>query len=313
VILRDSKGGLVSQGANIPLTQILAGPKRPPVRIDDENEVQGYSSLLAQPAFKMRQPSQKTGWEALAHGAVVTYQRFPIGDKSKLLSVGLILVNHPEEQTVVLQPYRAKWTHLKVIHQPQFQTREGYSLEVTQQIAKERVPYKHIKFSVDLYRGGELTHGAVSAMGPGRWGIYVPDSESANFLFTLPREPDPLYLIDSTQHARHEGTWIESVSAVRYPPSAPLATRAELIQQQEEGVVVLDAASLASRSWTSAGPDLISLVQRVGVKSSRHEDRKILTGGETLCSVNALVRRCSTCGKALPTYDDWAERYGCGH
>jgi hypothetical protein len=30
-------------------------------------------------------------------------------------------------------------------------------------------------------------------------------------------------------------------------------------------------------------------------------------------SVNDLVRRCSTCGKALPGYDDWAERFECGH
>jgi hypothetical protein len=37
----------------------------------------------------------------------------------------------------------------------------------------------------------------------------------------------------------------------------------------------------------------------------------------TLFSVNnppvALVRRCSVCGKVLPGYDDWAERFTCGH
>ena len=61
VVLLDSTGKLVNNGQAVPMSQILAGPKRSPVRFEEDNEVRSFSALLGQAAFDTKQPSQKQG------------------------------------------------------------------------------------------------------------------------------------------------------------------------------------------------------------------------------------------------------------
>ena len=82
VVLFDPlKNALVDGGANIPLDQIVAGPRRsklvfPP---DEESEVRGVSQMLrregAPPPGRagLRGAGRRKGWTGLGRGAFVAY------------------------------------------------------------------------------------------------------------------------------------------------------------------------------------------------------------------------------------------------
>ena len=59
-------------------------------------------------------------------GAMVAYQTVIGGPASKELTVGRVLVNHRGDQQISMQPYNGKWSGVRLIHVPLFQTTEGY-------------------------------------------------------------------------------------------------------------------------------------------------------------------------------------------
>ena len=63
-----------------------------------------------------------------------------------------------EAQAVTLQPYKAVWDSLKVVHTPSYQGVDGYTLEPTAMEIKERIAYERIKFAVELFQSGELLY-----------------------------------------------------------------------------------------------------------------------------------------------------------
>jgi hypothetical protein len=84
----------VDKGANIPLDQILVGPRPVPLEFEEQDEVRGISKMLADAAElpdgarRAAKAGQKSGWGPLARGAFVAYRTKAQGEMSKKLSVG---------------------------------------------------------------------------------------------------------------------------------------------------------------------------------------------------------------------------------
>ena len=122
MVLRDpTTFQLVDDGANIPLDQILAGPRRakldfPP---EEDTEVRGIGQMLPQegapPSGRsgLRGTGRRKGWSGLSLGAYVAYQTTGQGPNAKDLSVGKVLRNAREEQKVLVHPYEGLWEQLR--------------------------------------------------------------------------------------------------------------------------------------------------------------------------------------------------------
>ena len=92
MVLRDlSTNELVDGGANIPLDQILAGPRRSKIAFepDDQSEVRGIGQMLrregAAPPTRGRLcgAGRRKGWTGLSGGACVAYQTVARGPAEK--------------------------------------------------------------------------------------------------------------------------------------------------------------------------------------------------------------------------------------
>ena len=124
----------------------------------------------------------------------------------------------------------------------------------------------------------------------------------------------------------HEGHTMQC-RALRTPPTeriqiylAQLKKPAEVLRKPSSAPVVAKGVkrtktfhaghALDSKGYSTEGLGKLT----DGGKDSKRRAQlyKTHTPNET-DSVNDLVRRCSTCGTALPGYDDWAERFECGH
>lgn len=174
LILKDpSTGELVDGGARIPLDQILAGPRRARLQFaaEDESEIRLISRLIegTRNADGQMQPSGRTagrraGWGPLARGDMVAYQTVFEGYRSKELTIGRVLVNDRDQQTVVVQPYEAQWSGIRVVNRLCYQTPFGYTLVPCSAEAKETTRYGALVSQVELLTGGELTHGCARCL-----------------------------------------------------------------------------------------------------------------------------------------------------
>ena len=130
------------------------------MRFEPESEVTSVSSMLVNETKHPKRAGQKAGWKGLRYNAKVAYQTSLSGPDSKLLTVGRVLANYVEEEVAVLQPYRACWENLLVVHKPQYQTRSGLVDDPepgpAREEAKARVNYDCIRFEVDLLQAGNL-------------------------------------------------------------------------------------------------------------------------------------------------------------
>ena len=121
--LRDpSTGKMVDNGADIPLEQILCGPRRGLLEFEhdatgarsigqmiDGKGMEGLPSAVQARGWK---PGKKRGWIGLTKGHVVTYQ----SDTSRELSVGTVLYNDKSKDNVVLHVHRTTWTGAVLRH-----------------------------------------------------------------------------------------------------------------------------------------------------------------------------------------------------
>ena len=113
----------------------------------------------------------------------MAYQTVPQGVKSKQLTVGGVVLNDRESSMVTVQPYRGKWGRVRIIHVPQYQTRNGYC-DSPGKPAHEVIPYAALVLQVELLKGGELTHGSSSCLESRGWGLLITNlpSETVRFM-----------------------------------------------------------------------------------------------------------------------------------
>ena len=184
VLKEQASGTLVESGARIPLDQILAGPARAAVALDGESDVRGIGQMLRdEDPYAGRGPARagaaagvRKGWGPLAPGAYVAYQTVNGGLGARDLTVGKVLVNHRGDRRLTVQPHRGTWKQVRVVHLPQFQTREGYADEGTD-MAKETVRYEALVAQVELLQGGELTQSSSRLLEKRGWGLLVNERE----------------------------------------------------------------------------------------------------------------------------------------
>ena len=157
VILKDPETGvLVDGGANIPVEQILAGPRRPPFTFAADSEVRSIGARVRGDggARSGARPGKRAGWGSLAPAAYVAYQTVPTGPEAKKLTIGKVVTNDREAQTVLVQPHRARWMSVKIVHEPLFTGPRGLTSEPTGKQALDTVRYEALVKSVSLLRDG---------------------------------------------------------------------------------------------------------------------------------------------------------------
>jgi hypothetical protein len=194
VVLKDpATGELVDGGSNIPLDQILAGPRLSKIAfaLDEESEVRGWGQMLrregAPPPGRvgLRGVGRRKGWAGLTGGAFVAYQSVRNGPRAKELDVGLVIRKLHADERVLLHPYKGVWRQLRVCHYPRYRTEAGdLSTDPSPRQAEETVRYSALVLQVELLRGGELTYGSARTLSDRGWGLRVEVAEQiAHFRF----------------------------------------------------------------------------------------------------------------------------------
>ena len=121
VKLKDpSSGQMVDVGVDVPMEQILAGPKRSQFRFDPDSEGRSIGQMVAggvagTPALVKAsgwKPSKKKGWRTLTKGHYVAYQQ----TGTRYLSVAYVLRNDVQNQSVEAQSCRSIWTGTSIRH-----------------------------------------------------------------------------------------------------------------------------------------------------------------------------------------------------
>ena len=104
-------------------------------------------------------PGKRAGWGSLAPAAYVAYQTVPAGPEAKKLTIGKVVANDREAQTVLVQPHRARWMSVKIVHEPLFVGPRGQTTLLTGKQALDTVRYEALVKSVSLLRDGEVQAG----------------------------------------------------------------------------------------------------------------------------------------------------------
>ncbi len=146
-------GEMVDKGAHIPMEQILCGPKRGTLEFEQSREDRSIGQMVGgadrpegpPPEVKATgwKASKRKGWTSLRRGQVVAYQ----SGVGKELSVGYVLYNDTENDSVELHQCRSTWTGTSVVHLKEYRlpVSEGGLLvtEPTDEVVKCLVFYQH--------------------------------------------------------------------------------------------------------------------------------------------------------------------------
>ena len=193
-VLKDpASGELVDQGRNIPLDQLLTGPRRSKLVFDDEpSEIRGIGEMLrgegapeaGRTGALIRGAGRKKGWRSLAPGCYVTYVTAAGGPSAKELTVGRVIRNDIPEQRVMVQPYRGVWMGTRVVHRLEYLTREGVA--VLEQLddcrrREELIRYVALVTVVELLMGGELMQSCSRRLEQGGWGLKMEIGEQVQY------------------------------------------------------------------------------------------------------------------------------------
>ena len=131
---------------------------------------------------KLGKPGKRAGWDKLGQGAFVAYQSVPSGPKKRELSIGKILINNKDDQTVVIQPYRGVWAGVRVQHKPQYLDRDEGRTDEVGPVAQDQIKYEALVLAVELLSGGELMHGYARSLSARGWGLLLEEKETVAFL-----------------------------------------------------------------------------------------------------------------------------------
>ena len=104
-------------------------------------------------------PGKRAGWGSLAPAAYVVYQTIPNGPESKKLTVGKVISNDRQAQTIMVQPHRARWKSVKIVHDPLYMSPTGWTVTPTGKQLVATVRYEALVKAVSLLRDGELQAG----------------------------------------------------------------------------------------------------------------------------------------------------------
>ena len=195
VILDDAEGKPVEGGRNIPLSQIVAGPRRAAIRFVEpqDGDCRALSHMLeglakAEPR-KGRLLNRTTGWRSLSAGAHVASQTELHGPPAKELTVGRVLARDSAlkaQRLVVVQPMQADWKGVRVVHRLAWQSRRGYSTDPAEgEPARETVRYDALVLEVELLGSGELALGSARELIDRSWGLRVHVEDGAEALRAL--------------------------------------------------------------------------------------------------------------------------------
>ena len=100
----------------------------------------------------------------------MAFQTIADGPASKQCSIGRVLINDSENQTITVQPYEAQWSGARLAHRPLFQTPYGQTIVPGPTEAQRSVRYEAPVLEVELLAGGELSHGSTKRLSDGGWG-----------------------------------------------------------------------------------------------------------------------------------------------
>ena len=187
VVLRDLQTNeLVDNGANIPLEQILARPRRSKLLFepDDPSEVCGVGQMThrggADPrAGRLRGTGRRKGWAGLSGGAFDAYQTVAHGPTEKELAVSKVIKNLPADERGLVQPYRGVWRQVRVCKIPLYfaEQRGHVTTELSTRRLEDSVRHAALVLQVELLTGGELTCGSARMLSNSGWGLLVEDAE----------------------------------------------------------------------------------------------------------------------------------------
>ena len=133
----------------------------------------------------LARPGKRAGWNNLSRGAIVAYQTFPQGPLAKQLTLGKVLANDRENQTITVQPYRSKWLFVKIVHRPLYQGPAGRTTEPTGTDAKDTVRYEALVKKVSLLSDGEIGHSDSRELLKGNWMLRTYERQPGEALATL--------------------------------------------------------------------------------------------------------------------------------
>jgi len=113
---------VVEGGINIPLEQILAGPRRSLLEFQKTSDVRSVGQMLAGDNVAGTLPPEvvatgwkvgkKGGWKGLVRGQYIAYRP----DASRRLAVAKVLYNDREAQSVEVHTCRSMWVGTAVLH-----------------------------------------------------------------------------------------------------------------------------------------------------------------------------------------------------
>ena len=151
-------GEWVDKGADIPLEQILTGPRRgalqfetgPGHSIGDMVSGKNVGELPPQVRATGWKPGRRTGWSSVAKGQYVAYQP----TAARELLVGYVLSNDKEQQILYVQTCQPVWSGMSIKHLREYRMSAAEGSEVvtepTEELVRAAVPYRMVVRVVEL-------------------------------------------------------------------------------------------------------------------------------------------------------------------
>ena len=128
---------------------------------------------------------KRAGWGSLAPAAYVVYQTAPNGPESKKLTVGKVVSNDRQAQTIIVQPHRARWKSVKIVHDPLYVNPWGQTTALTGKQALDTVRYEALVKAVSLHKDGELQAGYSRDLLSRGWSLKFSESLPGEALASL--------------------------------------------------------------------------------------------------------------------------------
>ena len=183
-----STGEWIDGGADIPLEQILAAPRRGTLTFEADDpegdrsigqmmrgSLPGMPPLVKASGWKA---NKSHGWKGLNKGQIVAYQ----GGGSRKLQIAGVMYNDRANQRVEAHSYRSLWIGMSVVHKKEYRRTdaEGSSvvLEPTEEPVKTSIPYRALIKVVELHMDGRMFQGDATTLSKGGWTYRIDADES---------------------------------------------------------------------------------------------------------------------------------------
>ena len=176
----------VDNGADIPLEQILAGPRRGLLQFEKSEGDRSIGQMVTGDGTDNLPPRVRAtgwkagktkGWRGLTKGQYVAYQP----DASRELSVAFVLRNNTAVGSVEAQSCRSIWSGCAVVHLKEYRKTDAQGSEVVLEPTEEPVKcvifYRALVKVVELYQDGRMMQGYATALSKGGWTFKIDSEE----------------------------------------------------------------------------------------------------------------------------------------